>query len=303
MIVYSLLAVTLLFACFSLLMAWQCKRYNGVDVVPQLLLALSSAVFIHLYGTWVFVTIYARYAFDICFVAVLVYALIMDRTAIGGRVSVWGRLLTATIFIIMSVLYFTGTTGKPFGTAQLALPFKWGTYLVFQGGKGLPTNLFHYKLRTAVYAIDLVKLNKAGNRAKHVFSANLNDYEIYNDTLYSPCSGIVAKINDGNPDNIPPSRQRGPSNTNYILLQTDDIYVFMGHLIPASMLVAAGEHVMAGQPIARCGNSGFSLEPHLHIQAHVKTNTGLPWYKEQPLLITFNGKFYRLFDEIRALDK
>lgn len=74
---------------------------------------------------------------------------------------------------------------------------------MLQGGKGLPSNMFHITYRGAVYAIDIVKLNKYGNRASSVFSRNLTDYEIYADTIYSPCDGRILSTHDDNPDNIP----------------------------------------------------------------------------------------------------
>lgn len=43
-------------------------------------------------------------------------------------------------------------------------------------------------------------------------------------------------------------------------------YALYAHLQRRSALVRAGDHIEAGQPIARCGNSGNSSEPHLHFQ-------------------------------------
>jgi murein DD-endopeptidase MepM/ murein hydrolase activator NlpD len=43
-------------------------------------------------------------------------------------------------------------------------------------------------------------------------------------------------------------------------------YSLYAHLQPGSIRVKAGDHVKAGQPIARLGGSGNSTEPHLHFQ-------------------------------------
>lgn len=96
-------------------------------------------------------------------------------------------MLGAMAFGLLSLLYFTGyplAWQRP--TISLQLPFKQGRYLVFQGGRGLPANAFHVAARGAVYAIDLVKLNRFGNRAKAIFSKNLADYETFGDTVYAP---------------------------------------------------------------------------------------------------------------------
>lgn len=43
-------------------------------------------------------------------------------------------------------------------------------------------------------------------------------------------------------------------------------YAAYAHLQRGSLTVREGDRVRAGQPIARCGNSGNSSEPHLHFQ-------------------------------------
>jgi len=74
----------------------------------------------------------------------------------------------------------------------------------------------------------------------------------------------------------------------------------MGHLKQHCVFVHDSQWVQQGQPLGCAGNSGFSLEPHLHIQAHAKTNPDIPWYKEPPLWIEFSGKSYLLFQEIKT---
>jgi hypothetical protein len=234
---------------------------------------------------------------------VLIISILRKKTFTGSKMTTAKTIMNTSLAAILGtliILYFTGTAGKPYGVANLALPFKTGTYFVFQGGEGLPTNIFHYGGRRTLYAMDIIKLNSAGARAKHIFSTRLEDYEIFNDTIYSPCTGIVLKTESANPDNIPPNRKRGPKNLNHVLIETSSLYVFLGHLKQNSVFVKTGDSVIIGQPLGLAGNSGSSLEPHLHIQAHAKTNPGIPWYKEPQLLIKFNGKSYLLFEEIKT---
>ena len=57
----------------------------------------------------------------------------------------------------------------------------------------------------------------------------------------------------------------------YVVLDGDDEdrdYVFM-HLRKDSILVAPGQHVSAGQPLAQVGNTGRSSGPHLHFEIWV----------------------------------
>ncbi|MFE7132264.1 M23 family metallopeptidase [Streptomyces sp. NPDC057638] len=43
-------------------------------------------------------------------------------------------------------------------------------------------------------------------------------------------------------------------------------YALYAHVQRGSLMVRTGDRVSAGQPIARCGNSGNSTEPHVHFQ-------------------------------------
>lgn len=62
----------------------------------------------------------------------------------------------------------------------------------------------------------------------------------------------------------------------------------MGHLQNGSIQVRAGEMVKQGQPIAKTGNSGWTTQPHIHIQA-MKMTQGSFWFAEG-LPIYFDGK-------------
>ncbi|MEU8697961.1 M23 family metallopeptidase [Streptomyces sp. NPDC048680] len=54
---------------------------------------------------------------------------------------------------------------------------------------------------------------------------------------------------------------------NHIVLDLGDgTYAMYAHLRHGSIRVRAGEKVRAGQPLAECGNSGNSTEPHVHFQ-------------------------------------
>lgn len=54
---------------------------------------------------------------------------------------------------------------------------------------------------------------------------------------------------------------------NHLVLDLGDgTYAAYAHLQRGSLAVRPGDRVVAGQRIARCGNSGNSTEPHLHFQ-------------------------------------
>lgn len=54
---------------------------------------------------------------------------------------------------------------------------------------------------------------------------------------------------------------------NHVLIDSGGVVVALCHLQRGSIEVAPGQRVRVGDAVARCGNSGNSTEPHLHLQA------------------------------------
>jgi len=299
MFIYVLLLITFALALLSIFLVFVASGRVFRQSWSLMLSGIALGVFIYLYGTWIYLTVDAKWGFGICLLLTLLLGFFRKKKVLPV-LRVWRpavNLFLSALFLTLSILYFTGTTGKA-RTIDLAFPLKTGRYFVLQGGKGLPTNLFHFSLRGAIYAMDIVKLKPDGRRANAIFSKELEDYEIFGDTLYSPCDGRIIKAIGDDPDNIPPNMARGPHNTNQVLIETDNSYVFLAHLKQGSVVVKEGDMVKQGDPLGCVGNSGFSSEPHLHIQAHVKT-PGVPWYLAPPRYIHFNGRGYLLYEVIR----
>ena len=54
---------------------------------------------------------------------------------------------------------------------------------------------------------------------------------------------------------------------NHVLIETQGMVVALCHLQQGSISVRVGDRVQVGQVLGRCGNSGNSTEPHVHLQA------------------------------------
>jgi hypothetical protein len=301
MIVYSLISVTLLLGLLGLALIVRGIRSNKSREGRVILaLGLSVAGFVTLYGAWVYIDVAFRWVYGGLALLMLAFALWPAKKAI--ETQQWRRRVNSVLsvwFILLDILFFTGTSRPKFGSADIGLPFKQGTYFVLQGGRGMPTNLVHSSRRNGtVFAMDIVKLNSKGKRAKKILSTDLQDYEIYKDTIYSPCDGIIAQTHDGMPDNVPPHATNSKANT--LVIENPLYYICLVHLKPGGIFVTPGEVVKRGQPIGLVGNSGRTIEPHLHIQAHANTHRHVPWNMEEPLEIRFNGVFYNHFDQIKA---
>lgn len=104
--------------------------------------------------------------------------------------------------------------------------------------------------------------------------------------ILAPCPGVVVDRHDGEPDHearrsplalVPyllgqrARLQQGIAAVagNFVILEVvpSRVYVALVHLKQSSLVVGIGERVRAGQPLAECGNSGNSSQPHVHVQA------------------------------------
>jgi urea transporter/murein DD-endopeptidase MepM/ murein hydrolase activator NlpD len=142
---------------------------------------------------------------------------------------------------------------------KIALPFS-GTWSVYQGIDGKWTHKGKYR-----YAYDFVK--KESGRTYLNSGKFPEDYHAFGEAVLAPVSGYVVDLRSDLEDN--PIGQVDHINNwgNYIILKSDlGFYVEISHLMQHSVLFDVGDYVQEGTVIAKCGNSGYSPEPHIHIQ-------------------------------------
>ncbi len=138
-----------------------------------------------------------------------------------------------------------------------------GEWFVFWGGLNETQN-YHVKEVSQQYAYDLLKVKEG---ASHEGDPLLKEnYYAFGEEIIAPCNGRVVEVIDGVPDNIPGQTNPEQLTGNTIVLQTDqDEFVLMAHLMENSIEVEVGQEVGQGDLLAKCGNSGNSTEPHLHL--------------------------------------
>jgi len=118
--------------------------------------------------------------------------------------------------------------------------------------------------------------------------------------VLAPADGLVVAAQDGAPDHhayrgIPSlgyaltQRRRVTAGWtslagNHVMIATARGVVALCHLQQGSLAVRIGDRVRTGEPVGRCGNSGNSTEPHLHLQvvdrADVKHASAVPFTLE-----------------------
>lgn len=269
--------IPIVFAVYPLLLSgaaliwlFSLGHQSGLNWVVLVLACGSIMVFAFLAGTWAFTSYYLRYVLLALFAVVATFLYL--RTKRGGPHSRARdrkiRALPISVFLLFAVLNALAIASHyPSGkTLDVDFPLSSGTYYVLQGGASIVTNPFH-AMSGSKTAIDIVKLNSLGNRADDIAPRALSAYEIFGETLYSPCQGSVFKVRNSLPDNPPGHPDTEHPEGNYVVLKCAEADVFMAHLKRGSIKVAPGEVVTAGQPLAEIGNSGNTLEPHLHIGA------------------------------------
>jgi hypothetical protein len=213
---------------------------------------------------------------------------------ITPELNQWINLL-ALGFVLIFFIFLNLQVFKAYSTFDTALPLsfplKQGTYYIGHGGNSSLVN-HHYKYQAQRFALDIVKLNRWGCRARGLYPFELNKYEIFDSELYSPCDGEIVQIENELPDNIPPHRDNINLAGNNIAIKTDKYLVVLANMRINSILVTQGQLVKKGQLIGKVGNSGNTTEPHLHIHAvqgedleNLFQGIGVPIIFEQKFLV------------------
>lgn len=160
--------------------------------------------------------------------------------------------------------------GTRFGPARLQVqPPCSGEWTVWQGFDGAWTHKGQWR-----HALDFVIAEPSG--ATHRGDGRrLEDYYAWGKPVLAPVAGLVTAVVNHLPDNPPGMPDVQNNWGNAVLLQTaDGSCVQLSHLQQGSAAVAAGQHVLQGQLLGRCGNSGYSPEPHIHLQAQSQNVVG-----------------------------
>jgi Peptidase family M23 len=141
------------------------------------------------------------------------------------------------------------------------------------------------------YAIDFIGVDHrrrtADRRDWRTFLASepVERFLAYGRPILAPADGTVVGMHDRESDHVGRRSQLtlvpyalgqagrlrqgvGAIAGNYLIIAPRDTGVFVAlvHLQAGSIRVALGEEVTTGQPVANCGNSGNSTQPHVHVQ-------------------------------------
>lgn len=154
--------------------------------------------------------------------------------------------------------------------------------LVIWGGNEFTTN-YHAGTTDQRWGYDLT-IEPALHR-----KSSLEDYGCWGEPVLAPASGKVVATRGEDPDNRPgklPEDFEHPWGNHVAIALEGQTHLVVGHLQQGSVAVEVGQEVDEGDVIGKCGNSGLTSEPHIHVH-HQRQNPaewpvglteGLPLY-------------------------
>jgi hypothetical protein len=269
-VVWNLIFTTILLPLIGIVvLALRARRPLPVWFAT-LFLAAGVVSFSVLVAPWGWFGIPLRIALIVLFVLAVIVSLWRKpntemQAAPTSAVRIFLMLLIGAFFgnVAMGVLR---AQRVPFGAIDLAFPLTHGSYLVAHGGSEPAANI-HAADKVLQYAVDLVKLNAAGMRARGIYPDDASRYAIFGDAVVSPCDGSVVSIVDGLADASRISIDEKNRLGNQIVIRCGDANITLAQLQRGSIVVKAGQAIARGAKVARVGNSGTSTEPHLHVHA------------------------------------
>jgi hypothetical protein len=140
------------------------------------------------------------------------------------------------------------------------LPFS-GKWTVWQGFDGNWTHKGDWQ-----YAYDFIITDENG-QAFNGNGTDLDDYYCFNKPVLSPVRGQVVNVIDYLPSNpIGEADEYNRWGNLVIISDPRGFFVEMSHFAEKSITVKIGDWVEYGTVIGLCGNSGYSPQPHIHVQ-------------------------------------
>ncbi len=189
-------------------------------------------------------------------------------------------LLRHTSFPLLS--YYIGKTAEQtleiFHTSRfrfkdvyqrnITLPFS-GTWTVWQGIDDKWTHKGPWK-----YAFDFIITDEFGNSHSGK-GTKLEDYYAFKKPVLSPIEGVVVRVISSLKDKLPGCPDTNDNWGNLVIIRhKKGFFIEISHFAQNTIKVQPGEQVRRGTIIGFCGNSGFSPQPHIHIQVQLLDEPG-----------------------------
>jgi len=290
MFIYFILSATLIIVLLSF--SFVIKVPGSIYLrISNAVFAISLSAFVFNFGGWIYISLYLKYIYAVVF-AVFVFRYFFKSYSTEFLKGKKGLITAILLFpfvvftVYLNILYLNSNKFEG-DYINISSPFRFGKYAIMQGGSN-QVNFFHRERNFSKYSYDIVRLNEFGNRALGIVPDDMNKYCIFGTDVYSPVSGTIIGLINNIPDNKPGEINLSHKAGNFVLIKSENVTLMLAHLQMNSIVVNKGDNVTFGSPIGKIGNSGNSIEPHLHIEATTKSGeTNLP------VAIMIDGVFFR----------
>src|SRR6185437_8761961 len=124
------------------------------------------------------------------------------------------------------------------------------------------------RIETAeTFAIDWAKVRN--DRIFDGDGSKVEQHYAFGEEVFAVADGTVVSVRDDKPETVPnlpmkPKAQDDYGGNHVILEIAPNVFALYAHLHPGSLVVKVGDVVKAGAPLAKIGNTGPSMGPHLH---------------------------------------
>jgi hypothetical protein len=272
----------------------------GGEKLAVLCIAQTILVILFFAGYWEFQGIWFKWVYGISMELILLSMLVVNLLPETFSPANLYLLLFLSLFQVYLLLILTKILIVVFRSenesVEIVFPLKNGTYLITDGGNSKISRLMNYHFYSSVhrkkgtnksmqFATDIVKISK---NVRPFFPLQNKEYPIFDEQLFAPMEGVVLKVVNDIPDNLPFSGNYPYNTGNTIVIKNGRYYFLLGHLKKGSIAVKEGDFVKQNEFIGHAGNSGMSERPHLHMQL-MKCETDDYW-KGRGICIRFDGK-------------
>ncbi len=281
------------------------KRRSPPDSFLKIFAILLLILGLRFGGVWVYPPVQGLYIVCLIFLGLLVVHLrkSISKTALWR--SAFSNVPLLVLFPLGGFLFWQGITGRltPSGDViALEVPFKNEDGICVLSGGITPLLNFHIFPSTEprdiaqTYGLDIIKTRSNGFRTKkgQTFDPKpkmVEYYAMFGVAVYAPCDGKVVEYENDMPDQPIGRSDKTNTSGNGIVLQCGNYHVHMHHLKQGSVLPQLEDSVKVGQQIGEIGNSGNTIEPHLHLHAETVVENGNTNIHGKPVHMQFKGRF------------